>query len=636
MPGQRGRGAGTIPIRFPTTLIILLVWQCAVVASQLLSTGLTITLNHIPYYISPHTAANLSLTVGIQPNITDALGFIPVTVLPREVSFVKLPNLFKDWAIADDVFQVSFTETILFDAQRGNVSNTSSSNLTPGFSSTLVGYSTPSEIPNGPYFLHRSTGSLHRVYRLYDDFSGSFNEALLHKPDNTFQVLSAKVPGSATLTIGVPSRLYYEPSRSQPLAGMRIAVKDIFELAGVRRSNGNRAWYHFYPPSNFTGTAISRLIKAGAVVVGTQRASQFATGEVATVDWVDYHSPFNPRGDGYQDPSSSSSGAAASIASYEWLDAAVGTDTGGSIRSPAGVNGVFGNRASHGLVSLDHAMPLSEPLDTAGFLVRDPSKWDKLQAVLYGDNYNSVVGTASYPSQIMTIEFPNSSTEAGRLANDFASALAGFLGAQINSLDVEERWAAKNNSSSLAVMLNTTYPVLTGQGQTEKVVTPFYKEYAALYDGRTPFVNPAPLARWAWAAPYSWDDAIYNKTLFRDWFNSEILPECSSGIILYPSQTGGSTPRNRYGIAPPMPFLGYRTSRISVFSGCPDFSFPVGEVSIFSNLTNHIEKFPVAVGVIAARGCDGLLTSLAIDLVKIGILNVPKIGRTLSGELILK
>jgi Asp-tRNA(Asn)/Glu-tRNA(Gln) amidotransferase A subunit family amidase len=51
----------------------------------------------------------------------------------------------------------------------------------------------------------------------------------------------------------------------------------------------------------------SSLIDAGAIVVGKMKTLQFANGESSTANWVDYHSPFNPRGDGYQDPSSSPS-----------------------------------------------------------------------------------------------------------------------------------------------------------------------------------------------------------------------------------------------------------------------------------------------------------------------------------------
>lgn len=77
---------------------------------------------------------------------------------------------------------------------------------------------------------------------------------------------------------------------------------------------------------------------------------------MATADWVDYHSPFNARGDGYSDPSSSSAGSGSSIGAYDWLDLALGSDTGGSIRNPAQVNGAFGNRPTHGLVTLDNVV----------------------------------------------------------------------------------------------------------------------------------------------------------------------------------------------------------------------------------------------------------------------------------------
>jgi Asp-tRNA(Asn)/Glu-tRNA(Gln) amidotransferase A subunit family amidase len=155
----------------------------------------------------------------------------------------------------------------------------------------------------------------------------------------------------------------------------RIAVKDIFDLKGTKRGCGNRAFYDLYPRANITAPAIQRLIDGGAVIVAKSKASQFANGEMATGDWVDYHAPYNPRGDGYQDGSSSSTGSGTSIAAYPWLDYAVGSDTGGSMRGPSGANGVFGNRPSHGSVSLDNVMPLSTELDTAGIFARDAKSW---------------------------------------------------------------------------------------------------------------------------------------------------------------------------------------------------------------------------------------------------------------------
>lgn len=236
-----------------------------------------------------------------------------------------------------------------------------------------------------------------------------------------------------------------------------------------------------------TGTAIQRLIDAGAQVVGLQKPSQFANGETATADWVDYHSPFNPRADGYQDPSSSSSGAGASIASYAWLDLAVGSDTGGSIRGPSQVQGLFGNRPSHDLVSLDHVMPLSTHLDTAGFLTKDPYLWDVAQRVMYGSNYTSFVdeiATPTYPATIYTVGFPENASlsEADAILIDFATKLAILTGGSLTTLDLADAWSVSNMTAaadvSLSQFLNLTYPTLISKEQTALVRDSFYADYA--------------------------------------------------------------------------------------------------------------------------------------------------------------
>lgn len=221
--------------------------------------------------------------------------------------------------------------------------------------------------------------------------------------------------------------------------------------------------------------------------MGLQKPSQFANGETATADWVDYHSPFNPRGDGYEDPSSSSSGAGASIASYEWLDIAVGSDTGGSIRGPSEVQGLFGNRPSHALVELDHVMPLSTHLDTAGFLTRDPYLWDVAQQVMYGDNYTSFVDSTeapTYPTTIYTVGFPEnaSASDADAQLIGFATKLADFIGGNLTALNLSEAWSTSNVTVaaevSLSQYLNLTYPTFISKEQTSLVRDPFYADYA--------------------------------------------------------------------------------------------------------------------------------------------------------------
>ena len=371
------------------------------------------------------------------------------------------------------------------------------------------------------------------AYRLYEDYAGAFTESLLQTPLGDFTFLSAQIPSSASLTIGVPSRLYYTATSEKPLAGVRIGIKDIYDLKGVKTSDGNRAYYNLYPAANATGPAVQSLIDSGAIIVGHQKASQFANGEEATADWVDYHSPFNPRGDGYQDPSSSSSGAGASIASYPWLDIALGSDTGGSIRGPSEVQGLFGNRPSHGLVSLDRVMPLSPTLDTAGFLTRSPSLWGTAQSVLYGKNYNA--SYSSYPNKIYTYNYPTNASESPSSAVlvNFLSKLTDFLSANTSAINLTSLWTSTNPASTppLTTLLNITYPILISKEQINLVRTPFYADYAAVHDGRTPFVDPAPLVRWAFGDSYpasALTDAINNKTTFvRTPFTNNILPVCT-------------------------------------------------------------------------------------------------------------
>ncbi|RJE22499.1 Glutamyl-tRNAGln amidotransferase [Aspergillus sclerotialis] len=462
-----------------------------------------------------------------------------------------------------------------------------------------------------------ATGEAYPAFRLYPDFAGAFTQSLLQKPDERFQILSAQAPSSASLTIGVPSRLYFTPTKEKPLAGVRIGIKDIFALAGTKRSNGSRAWYGLYPPANYTSPAIQNLIDAGAVIVGLQKPAQFCNGGTLMADWVDYHAPFNPRGDGYQDTASSSAGAGSSIGSYEWLDLAVGSDTGGSIRGPAAVQGVFGNRPTYGLVSVDTVTPLAPTLDTVG--------------------------------KLYTLDFPVANTPAARILKRFAADLANFMGTNVTPLDLDKEWTrsapAKAKGHSISQLLNTTYTTIITKEQTRLVRDPFYEDYAATHDGRLPFVDPAPLTRWSWGdtQPASaLDNAIANKTLFMNWFNEKIIPPssdprtCSSSFILHTDSTGYLSNRNRYLEPPALPF-GFSNGEIASFAETPDSVYPLGEVPVFSEITNHTEFVPVTVDIIAARGCDGIISQLAKDLIDAGILTRPRVGSSLrGGEILLR
>lgn len=374
------------------------------------------------------------------------------------------------------------------------------------------------------------------------------------------------------------------------------------------------------------------------------KTSQFANGEEATADWVDYHSPFNPRGDGYQDPSSSSSGPGAGTGAYDWLDLTIGSDTGGSIRGPSEVQGIYGNRPSHGLVSLDHVMPLAPELDTAGFLTKDPALWKTAAKALYKEN---ITFTSSYPKEILTVGWPTSVEQNGdQLLIDFLAKLKSFLKASTATFNITAAWAQNppaGVTTDIDDYLDITYPLLIAQEQIRLVRDPFYAAYGAAHDGRRPFVDPVPLARWAYGESLSQTiaDANKNRTTFANWFASNVLSPnaktCSNKLLVYVGSEVDVNYRNQYIDAPQAP-VGFGFSRVSPFWGGPDMVVPIGEASYFSTITNHTENLPVTVDILAARGCDGLIFQLVQDLVKAGILAPSKAGgsNVNGGEILYK
>jgi Asp-tRNA(Asn)/Glu-tRNA(Gln) amidotransferase A subunit family amidase len=132
-----------------------------------------------------------------------------------------------------------------------------------------------------------------------------------------------------SLAVAVPSRLYFQKTKEKPLNGPRVAIKDNIDLHGVRTCGMSRSYFQLYPPSSKSAFAVQRLINLGAIIVGKTGMNQFADAEDPTGDYVDFHCPFNPRGDGYRSPGGSSSGAGSAAGAYEWLDFSVGTDSGG-------------------------------------------------------------------------------------------------------------------------------------------------------------------------------------------------------------------------------------------------------------------------------------------------------------------
>jgi len=135
-------------------------------------------------------------------------------------------------------------------------------------------------------------------------------------------------------------------------------VKDIYDIKGLKTGAGSKAYHDIVDPASDTADCIKCLIDLGAIIIGKTKTTPFASG-MAAGDWEDDVCPTNPRGGLDLDPDCSSSGAAACIAGYEWLDYSIGSDSLGSITGPAAACGVFGLRPTQGLLSNKGAIAVS-------------------------------------------------------------------------------------------------------------------------------------------------------------------------------------------------------------------------------------------------------------------------------------
>jgi aspartyl-tRNA(Asn)/glutamyl-tRNA(Gln) amidotransferase subunit A len=155
------------------------------------------------------------------------------------------------------------------------------------------------------------------------------------------------------------------PEAGDAPVGRRLAVKDLFDTAGLITTYGSVLFADHVPTE--TAEAVRRLEAAGWIDVGKTNLHEFAYG--TTSENPHFGTVPNPRAPG-RIAGGSSGGSAAALAAG-LADAALGTDSGGSIRIPAACCGVVGFKPSYGLVPLDGCFPLAPTFDHAGPMAND-------------------------------------------------------------------------------------------------------------------------------------------------------------------------------------------------------------------------------------------------------------------------
>ena len=239
-----------------------------------------------------------------------------------------------------------------------------------------------------------------------------------------------------------------------PLGGVPIAVKDVIVTSGVRTTAGSKILGDYIPP--YDATAVSRLEKAGAIILGKLNCDEFAMGSSnENSAWGPVRNPRDPS----RVPGGSSGGSAASVAAGTAV-ASLGSDTGGSIRQPAAFCGVVGLMPTYGRISrygliafgssLDHIGPLTKSVKDSAILLRHMAGHDAM------DTTSSIAEVPDYEQEIGK---PVRGLRIGVPKEYFPAALDSAVGAAVQSgIDLLAKAGCEVKSISLA---HTKYAIPT-------------------------------------------------------------------------------------------------------------------------------------------------------------------------------
>ncbi|MFC4455370.1 amidase [Deinococcus sonorensis] len=228
-----------------------------------------------------------------------------------------------------------------------------------------------------------------------------------------------------------------------PLHGIPVALKDLVETAGIRTTCASRILRDHVPPRD--AALVRRLSAAGAVTLGKTNMSEFAMG-VPHPDHGQTNNPWAPA----RTAGASSGGSAAAVAAGLCF-AAVGTDTGGSIRIPASYCGLAGLKPTYGLVDLTGVFPLSWSLDHAGPLARSSADAALMLDAMTGQRHPASAQLRGLRFGVMQASGPGVEPDVSALFAAACQALQA-AGAELHDVEVPELELAD------AALLNVLLP----------------------------------------------------------------------------------------------------------------------------------------------------------------------------------
>lgn len=365
-----------------------------------------------------------------------------------------------------------------------------------------------------------------------------------------------------------------------PLAGVRVAVKDLVAVAGQRVGAGVPAWLGEAPVEPRSAPALQRLLDLGAHVEGIAQTDELAFSLMGVNEH--YGTPWNAAAPG-RVPGGSSSGPAAAVAAGS-ADLGLGTDTAGSLRVPGSYCGLYAWRPTHAAVPVDGVLPLAEDFDTVGLLARQAALLRTAGLGLLGAGQDGHVATTGPTALWRSQTLMDLATPETALAVDAAlTALSVATGLPLRELEIDP--------GAPAAWTRAFRTVQTAQA---------WANHGAFLTAHPGAVSTAVRDRFASGASVSPQDLVAAREsiqLTRGWLDDVL----AGGWLCLPST---ATP------APPVDSTAAQVeeartgtlllSTLASQTGVPALNLPWGRVG----------QLPVGLCVLAPRGADTALLDL--------------------------
>lgn len=362
-----------------------------------------------------------------------------------------------------------------------------------------------------------------------------------------------------------------------PLEGRTMAVKDVFDIAGHVTGNGNPDWHRTHPAATATASAVTRLLAAGAAMVGRTHTDELAYS--LNGENVHYGTPRNPAAPG-RIPGGSSSGSVSAVAGG-LVDFAIGTDCGGSVRLPASYCGVYGLRPTHGRIAADGIVALAASFDTVGWFARSPDLLDMVAEVLLAEE-----GAAALPSRVLVVEdaFALAGEAVSEALRPGLDRVTGTVGPTARISLGHERMAGWMED----------FRILQG--------AEIWANHGAWVSATRPSFGPGIRERFAFAATIT-DEQVARCKAHRLALAQELAGLLEGGAVLCLPTAPGIAPLLN---TPPAELDSFRSRALSLLclaglAGLPQINLPLGQ----------LDGAPIGLSLIGARDADRALTGVA-------------------------